>query len=82
MSESLLGVIITCIVTLIGIFVTSKTTRDKITSDMAIKQAVTDTKIDSLTTEIRESNELTKRVPLIEERIKAIDERLKKLEMR
>ena len=42
----------------------------KITQEMKIAQAVTDTKLDELTREVREHNNFAQRVPVIEEQIK------------
>ena len=43
-------------------------------------QAVTETKIDELTREVREHNNFARRVPVVEEQIKAISHRIKDLE--
>ena len=43
-------------------------------------QAVTDTKIDELTREVREHNNFAKRMPVVEEKIINIEKRIDKLE--
>ena len=43
-------------------------------------QAVTDTKLDELTREVREHNEFGRRIPVIEEQIKVVNHRLQDLE--
>ena len=43
-------------------------------------QAVTDTKIDELTREVREHNNFARRMPVVEEQIKVINHRLEDLE--
>ena len=43
-------------------------------------QAVTDTKIDELTREVREHNNFARRMPVVEEKIKVINHRLDDLE--
>ena len=43
-------------------------------------QAVTDTKIDELTREVREHNNFARRMPVVEEQIKVINHRLRDLE--
>ena len=43
-------------------------------------QAVTETKIDELTREVREHNNFARRVPVVEEQIKVINHRIKDLE--
>ena len=43
-------------------------------------QAVTETKIEELTREVREHNNLARRVPVVEEQIKVINHRIEDLE--
>ena len=45
-------------------------------------QAVTETKLDELTREVREHNNLARRMPVVEEQIKDLDRRLSALERR
>lgn len=44
------------------------------------QQAVTETKMDELTREVREHNNFAKRMPVVEEQIKVINHRIKDLE--
>lgn len=44
------------------------------------QQAITDTKLDELTREVREHNSFAQRVPVIEEQIKVINHRIEDLE--
>lgn len=59
---ALLGVVITC-------YVTSQKTRDDIRTELAVSQAVTDTKIEELTREVREHNNFARRMPVVENEI-------------
>lgn len=43
-------------------------------------QAVTETRLDELTREVREHNNFAKRVPVVEEQIKVINHRIEDLE--
>ena len=43
-------------------------------------QAVTDTKLEELTREVREHNNFARRVPVVEEQIKVINHRIEDLE--
>ena len=45
-------------------------------------QAVTETKLDGLTREVREHNNFARRMPVVEEQIKDLDRRLSALERR
>ena len=65
---SLLGVVITCIMT-----------AKKTEKVQAVAQAVTDTKIEELTREVRNHNHFALRIPVVEEQIK-ITNHLKDLE--
>ena len=53
-----------------------------IRTDEAIRtaQAVTDTKLEELTREVREHNNFARRMPVVEEQIKVINHRIKDLE--
>lgn len=70
---TLVGVIITSIVT-------SRTTRDNVTHKLEISQAVTDTKIEELTREVRKHNGFAEKIPVINEQIKLINHRLRDIE--
>lgn len=70
---TLAGVIITCAVT-------SKSTRDDVARKLDVFCAVTDTKIDGLTREVREHNNFARRMPVVEEQIKVINHRLNDIE--
>lgn len=55
-------------ITLLGVIISNNT-----------KQAVTDTKIEELTREVREHNNFAKRMPVVENEIKYIKERIAEL---
>ena len=80
MSESITVALITAGVTLIGTIITVLMSANKTNEKLNISQAVTDTKIDELTREVREHNEFAKRMPVLEEQIKVINHRLSDLE--
>lgn len=65
--------IIVALITAIGI-------SQKLSHQLEISQAVTDTKIDELTREVREHNGFAKRMPVVEEQIKIINRRIDDLE--
>lgn len=69
MSESIIVALISGGLTLIGVLVANSKT-----------QAVTDTKLEELTREVREHNNFAKRMPVIEEQIKVINHRINDLE--
>ena len=80
MPESILVALITGGVSLIGTIATVLITSNKTNQNLQISQAVTDTKIEGLTREVREHNIIARQIPVIEEQIKAINHRLDDLE--
>lgn len=77
---SLVGVIITSIVT---VTVNSKKTAkisEDVTKTLEISQAVTDTKIEELTREVRLHNNFAQRVPVLEEKMSVANHRIDDLE--
>lgn len=64
----------------IGVVLTNKSANDKMMQTMNTHQAVTDTKIEELTREVREHNDFARRVPVMEEQIKVINHRMEDLE--
>lgn len=56
------------------------TTNKKTSESIRISQAVTDTKIEELTREVRAHNNFAQRVPVLEERMKVANHRLDDLE--
>ena len=80
MSEAIVVAIITGGLSLIGVVVTCLATAKKNEAALRVSQAVTDTKIDELTREVREHNGFARRMPVVEEQIKVINHRLTDLE--
>lgn len=67
--ESIITAIITGGVTLLGVLIAN-----------GKSQAVTETKLDELTREVREHNNFARRMPVVEEQIKVINHRIEDLE--
>ena len=80
MSEAIVVALITGGLSLAGVIVTSLVTARKSENAIKIAQAVTDTKIQELTREVREHNNFAKRMPVVEEQIKVINHRIDDLE--
>lgn len=80
MSEAIVVAIITGGLSLVGVIVTSLVTARKSENAIRVSQAVTDTKIQELTREVREHNNFAKRMPVVEEQIKVINHRIDDLE--
>jgi hypothetical protein len=69
MSEAIITALITGGLTLLGVLVSNSKA-----------QAVTETKMEELTREVREHNNFAKRMPVVEEQIKVINHRIEDLE--
>ena len=67
--ESILSAVIAGAVTLIGVLIANSRS-----------QAVTDTKLEELTREVREHNNFARRVPILEEQMKVANHRTADLE--
>ena len=78
--ESVLAAIITGVLALVGIIITSITSNKSIENKLVTAQAVTDTKIDMLTEEVKKHNNFASRMPVVEEQIKVINHRIEDLE--
>ena len=67
--ESIITALITGAITLFGVLIAN-----------GKSQAVTETKLDELTREVREHNGIARRMPVVEEQIKVINHRIEDLE--
>ena len=70
MWESVLAALVTGVLTLVGVLVSNSRA-----------QAVTETRLEELTREVREHNNFARRMPVVEEQIKVINHRIADLEM-
>ena len=80
MSEAILVALITGGLSLLGVVVTNLAAARKNEAAIRTAQAVTDTKLEELTREVREHNHFARRMPVVEEQIKVINHRLSDLE--
>ena len=78
--ESIIVALITGGLSLIGVIITSRSNGKKVQQQLETAQAVTDTKIDELTREVRDHNNFAKRVPVLEEKMKVANHRIDDLE--
>lgn len=67
--ESIIAAAVSGAVTLVGVLIANSKS-----------QAVTDTKLEELTREVREHNNFAQRVPVLEEKMKVADHRISDLE--
>ena len=69
MFEAIIGAAISGVVTLMGVLISNSRS-----------QAVTETRLEELTREVREHNGFARRMPVVEEQIKVINHRISDLE--
>lgn len=72
--------IIVGVLSLIGVTSTNNKANNKMQNDMKVSQAVTDTKLEALTKEVRLHNDFAQRIPTLEQEQIATNRRLKNLE--
>ena len=77
---SIIGSVITGVLALVGVVITVLAGNSKTDKAIQTSQAVTDTKLEELTREVREHNNFARRVPVVEEQIKVINHRIEDLE--
>ena len=80
MNEAIAVALITGGLSLIGVVITCVATAKKNETAVKVSQAVTDTKIDELTREVRLHNGFAEKIPVIQEQIKVINHRIDDLE--
>lgn len=80
MTESILVALITGSLSLMGVIISSRASSKKTEQQIQTSMAVTDTKLDELTREVRMHNHFAQRMPVVEEQIKVINHRIGDLE--
>lgn len=79
-ANAIVVALITGGLSLIGVIITNLAGQRRTEQRMATAQAVTDTKIEELTREVRAHNNFAQRVPVLEEQIKVANHRITDLE--
>lgn len=80
MSEGIIVAIITGVLSLIGTIITVLVGMSKANKNIEIVQAVTNTKLEALTEEVRKHNGFAQRLPVVERDIEVINHRIADLE--
>ena len=82
MTETLLAALITGGLSLLGVLAAGNRSARAMEARLEKAQAVTDTKLEELTREVRIHNNFAMRVPVLEEQLKAAERRISQLEHR
>ena len=82
--EQVIVALITAGLSLVGVIITNyfsnKSLGDKVQRQLEVSQAVTETKIEELTREVREHNNFARRMPVLEEKVAVVNHRIADLE--
>ena len=78
--DGFIGALITGGFSLVGVVVSNMLSARKTEAKLQTAQAVTDTKIEELTREVREHNNFARRMPVVENEIRHIEKTVAKLE--
>lgn len=65
---------------LVGVIITNISNGKKVQAQLEKSQAVTDTKLDNLTEEVKKHNNFAQKIPVLEEKINSIEHRLDMIE--
>lgn len=74
--ESIIVAIITGGLSLFGVIVSNMQANKKIEIQLDKQQAITDTKLEELTREVREHNDFARRIPVIENRLDNLEKKV------
>lgn len=77
--EGIIASIITGVLALVGVIISNISSNRRVEASLKTTQAVTDTKIEELTREVREHNNFAQRMPIVENEIKHINTEIVKL---
>lgn len=80
MSEAIAVALITGGLSLVGVVVTCIVTSKKSEKAAAVAQAVTDTKLEELTREVREHNNFAQKMPVLQQEVNELKRRVENLE--
>ncbi len=80
MDAGIIVALITSVGSLLGVIITVWAGNQRLQHKIETTQAVTDTRLEELTREVREHNNFAKRVPVLEEQIKVVNHRIDDLE--
>lgn len=76
---SLIGSIIVALIGFMGVVITNSASNKSIENKIITNQAVTDTKLENLTEEVRKHNEFASKIPVLENRVDVLEVTVKEL---
>lgn len=79
---SLIGSIIVALIGFLGVVLTNSASNKSIENKIITNQAVTDTKLENLTEEVRKHNEFASKIPVLENRVDVLEVTVKELKQK
>lgn len=80
MNDSIIVALITGGLSLVGVIISNRKQGQEIAHTLDRQQAITGTRLDELTREVREHNDFARRIPVLEEQMKVANHRISDLE--
>lgn len=77
--ETIITALITGGLALLGVIITNVSSNRRVEANLKTAQAVTDTKLEELTREVREHNDFARKIPVIQNDIKHIKSEITQL---
>lgn len=78
--EQVIVAVITGIATVLAVILTNSKSNAAVDAKLDKQQAITETKLDALTEEVRKHNSFAQRVPVLEEQMKVANRRIDTIE--
>lgn len=78
--EGIIIAVITAAGSIAAVVITSAASNRKLQQQLEVSQAVTNTKIENLTQEVRKHNDFSTRIPVLEEQMRVANHRIDDLE--
>lgn len=76
MNDAIIVALISLLGTIISVYLSGKSTQDKVTAELHTQNEVQNVKIQNLTDEVKKHNEFAVRIPKLEGDIKLLEEKL------
>lgn len=76
---SIICALIPSLLALVGVILTNSASNKKMENQIVTAQAVTDTKLENLTTEVKKHNDFGTRIPILEDRLIRVEQDLREL---
>lgn len=79
MNDAIIVALITGGLSLVGVIISNISSNRKVEASLEKAQAVTDTKLEELTREVREHNNFARRMPVVEEKLETLGKTVEEL---